>query len=57
MNKIFLLYSCGSGKLIKVSRSKEKVLTKIGADFLAGGIISNYKVIEVDLDEIEEIEE
>ena len=54
MNKIFLLYSCGSGKLIKVSRSKEKVLTKIGADFLAGGIISNYKVIEVDLDEIEE---
>lgn len=54
MNKIFLLYCFSSENLIKASKSKEKVLSKIGEDFLAGGIISNYKVIEIDLDEIEE---
>ena len=54
MDKLFLLYNCSNEELIKASRSKEKVLAKLGEDLLAGGMVVFYKLIEVDLDEIED---
>lgn len=50
---IFILYDWANENIKLLSYNKAKILAKIGEYTLAGGIIDNYKMIEINLDEVD----
>lgn len=53
-NKVYIIYDWSMEEVKIATRSKEKALAKIGEDFLSGDSIDNYKLIENNLDEVED---
>ena len=53
-NKVYIICDLSIEEVIIATRSREKVLVKIGEDFLSGYAIDNYNLIEIDLDEVED---
>lgn len=51
---IFILYDWANENIELLSYNKTKILAKIGEYTLAGGITDNYKIIEINLDEVED---
>ena len=52
-NKVYIIYDWSMEEVKIATRSKEKALAKIGEDFLSGYTIGNYKLIEINLDEVD----
>ena len=53
-DKVYIVYDWSMEEVKITTRSKEKALAKIGEDFLSGDLIDNYKLIENNLDEVED---
>lgn len=53
-NKVYIIYDWSMEEVKIATRNKEKALAKIGEDFLSGDLIDNYKLIENNLDEVED---
>lgn len=53
-DKLYILYDWSLEKIITFSKRKEAVLAKIGEDVMLGEYVDNYKIIEIDLDEVQE---
>lgn len=54
MKKLYILYDWSNEEKLRVSYSKDKILAKIGESAFDGEFIDNYKIIEIDLDEVED---
>ena len=52
--KIYMLYDWTDECIKLLTYDKTKVFAKIGEDTLNGEIIDNYKIIEINLDEVKE---
>lgn len=52
--KIYLVYDWSDESIKMLSYDRTKALAKFGEDVLVGDCIDNYKLIEIDLDEVEE---
>lgn len=52
--KIYMVYDWANENIELLSYNKTKILAKIGEYTLAGGIMDNYKIIEINLDEVED---
>lgn len=53
-DKIYILYDWSLEAVITFSKRKEAVLAKIGEDVMVGEYVDNYKIIEIDLGDLEE---
>ena len=52
--KIYIVYDWASDEVKRVSYNSDKAYAKFGEDFLYGDVIENYKLIEINLNEVEE---
>ena len=52
-SKIYMVYDCSNECIKILSKDKTKALAKVGKDALLGGCINDYKLIEINLDEVE----
>ena len=52
-NKLYILYDWDLEAVITFNKRKEAVLARVGEDAMGGVYVDNYKIIEIDLDEVE----
>ncbi len=52
--KIYMVYDWSSECIKILSKYKTKALAKVAKDALFGDCIDDYKLIEIDLDEVED---
>lgn len=53
-SKIYIVYDCSDESIKRLSKYKTKALAKVSRDALFGERIDNYKLIEINLDEVED---
>ena len=53
-SKIYIVYDCSDESIKRLSKYKTKALAKVSRDSLFGERIDNYKLIEINLDEVED---
>lgn len=53
-SKIYIVYDCSDESIKRLSKYKIKSLAKVSRDALFGERIDNYKLIEINLDEVED---
>lgn len=53
-SKIYMVYDWSNECIKILSKDKTKALAKVGKDALFGDCIDNYKLIEINLDEVED---
>ena len=53
-NIIYVVYDWSDEEIKRISRDENKALAKMGIDFLSGDDIDNYKLLEINLDKIED---
>lgn len=52
--KIYMVYDWSNECIKILSKDKTKALAKVGKDALSGDCIDDYKLIEINLDEVED---
>lgn len=52
--KIYMIYDWSDECIKILSKNKTKALAKIGEDVLCGDCVDDYKLIEINLDGVEE---
>lgn len=52
-DKLFIVYDWTDEEVKIATRNSDKAYAKIGQDLLAGDIVEEYRLIEIDLSEVE----
>ena len=53
-SKIYMIYDCSNECIKILSKDKTKAFAKVGKDALLRGCINDYKLIEINLDEVDD---